>query len=534
MASNHRISPKIFISIVLTIYILLLKTINCSAECIWINKGDGLTGYKLTSLAIDRENPNIIYVGTKGFLFKTNDFGENWKDIFKVPGINKAVNFLAIDPKDSETIYIATESGIFKSEDGGINWQAIPFGKGDNAFTLLIDSENKDTLFAGAGGDIFITKDRGRNWSISSEGLSAVNIKSIAQNYIDYETLFAAAENGLFKSEDKGRNWKKIFSVDSITDEYENTYSEGGTLSNSTTWVSVDSFNPEVIYLSTKDGIFKSEDNGDSWMRLPKIGPSSAHIKNLVLPSYNRGFIFAATDEGVFRFSEEENMWKEFASGLNSRMAVFMALNPQQGALWLATENRIYKSKGDIYEIKEISLPEKAKTILQNFSSEPGYQEVQKRAIEYAEVHPEKIAKWRRAAKRKALLPRLSFGIDRDKSKEIHWDTTGSDTWIVGPDEEDTGWDITCTWDLGELVWNNDQTLIDVRSKLMVQLRDDVLDEVTHLYFERRRLQIELMQDPPKDVGELINKELRLQELTADIDAMTGGWFSREIERRKN
>ena len=82
--------------------------------------------------------------------------------------------------------------------------------------------------------------------------------------------------------------------------------------------------------------------------------------------------------------------------------------------------------------------------------------------------------------------------------------------------------------------WNNDQTLIDVRSKLMVQLRDDLLDEVTHLYFERRRLQIELLQNPPKDVNEFIERKLRLQELTADIDAMTGGYLSQEIVRRKD
>ena len=68
----------------------------------------------------------------------------------------------------------------------------------------------------------------------------------------------------------------------------------------------------------------------------------------------------------------------------------------------------------------------------------------------------------------------------------------------------------------------------------MVQLRDDILDEVTHLYFERRRLQIEFLQNPPKDVNKLIEKELRLQKLTADIDAMTGGYLSREIERRKD
>ena len=524
--TNLRSLTKFGIAVILIFSIFLSKT--AGAGCIWINKSSGLAGYKLTSIATDKKNPNIIYVGSKGFLFKTLDGGENWKNIFKVPGTNKAVNFIVIESKNSKIIYIATESGIFKSEDAGANWQAISLGvEKDNVLTLLIDSENSDALFAGAERDIFITKDAGRNWIRSSEGLSGINIKSMAQNYIDRKTLFASAGNGLFKSEDGAKTWTRILSTDSIIDEYNNEYSEEDELSNSPTWVSVDPFNSEIIYLSTKRGIFKSEDNGASWMRITKIGLSSAHIKNLVLPSYNRGFIFAATEKGVFRFSEDENMWKEFYSGLTSKETVFIALNPQQDALWLAAENGVYKSKGDIYEIKELSLTDKANSVLQNFLNEPTYRQIQEVAIEYAEVHPEKIAKWRRAAKTKALLPRLSLGIDESKGDYYY-----GGKW-KGLDE-DTGWDITCTWDLGDLIWNPSQTSIDVRSKLMVQLRDDILDEVTHLYFERRRLQVELLQNPPKDENEFIEKELRLQELTAGIDAMTGGYLSREIERRKN
>jgi len=62
-------------------------------------------------------------------------------------------------------------------------------------------------------------------------------------------------------------------------------------------------------------------------------------------------------------------------------------------------------------------------------------------------------------------------------------------SFAVGPND----WDVSVTWDLGELIYNGDQTLIDVRSKLMVQLRNDILSEVTSLYFERRKLQIELL-----------------------------------------
>ncbi|MEA3306091.1 MAG: hypothetical protein U9R52_04675, partial [Candidatus Omnitrophota bacterium] len=94
----------------------------------WINKSNGLTGYELTTLAIDKQGSGIIYAGAKGFLFKTVDGGDNWKNIFRVPGINKAVNFIAINSENPKIIYIAAESGIFKSENSGTSWQAMPLG----------------------------------------------------------------------------------------------------------------------------------------------------------------------------------------------------------------------------------------------------------------------------------------------------------------------------------------------------------------------------------------------------------------------
>jgi hypothetical protein len=93
-------------------------------------------------------------------------------------------------------------------------------------------------------------------------------------------------------------------------------------------------------------------------------------------------------------------------------------------------------------------------------------------------------------------------------------------------------WDVTMSWDMGELIWNNDQTSIDTRSKLMVELRGDIMNEVTRTYFERRRLQIDLLASPIQDLKLSLEKELRLQELTADIDALTGGYFSRKLKEQ--
>jgi hypothetical protein len=68
----------------------------------------------------------------------------------------------------------------------------------------------------------------------------------------------------------------------------------------------------------------------------------------------------------------------------------------------------------------------------------------------------------------------------------------------------------------------------------MVQLRDDILDDVTRLYYERRRLQVDMMLSPPKTDKEKYDKLLRLEELAAGIDALTGGYFSSAIAQRRD
>jgi hypothetical protein len=164
------------------------------------------------------------------------------------------------------------------------------------------------------------------------------------------------------------------------------------------------------------------------------------------------------------------------------------------------------------------------------FLHEPGINEVHRLAIDYAEVNREKIINWRTLARKKALLPKLSVGLDRDAADLFHWNTGAN------PDELQKGrdlmdWDVSLSWDLSDLVWSTDQTTIDSRSKLMVELREDILDQVTRLYFERRRIQVELITYEPLDPQVEIDKEMRVAELTALIDALTGGEFSGRIKK---
>ena len=150
-------------------------------------------------------------------------------------------------------------------------------------------------------------------------------------------------------------------------------------------------------------------------------------------------------------------------------------------------------------------------------------------AIDYAEVSPEKIKKWRSLARTKALIPTISSGINRSASELLHWDSgPNPDNLLKG--REFLDWDVSVAWKLSDLVWSDDQTSIDSRSKLMVELRDDIVDQVTRLYFERRRVQIELLAIKEQEASQ-IDKQMRMAELTALIDGYTGGEFSQRIRR---
>ena len=65
----------------------------------------------------------------------------------------------------------------------------------------------------------------------------------------------------------------------------------------------------------------------------------------------------------------------------------------------------------------------------------------------------------------------------------------------------------------------------------MVQLRDDILDEVNKAYFERIRVKEEINNLNIEDRKKRFEKELRLQELTATLDSLTGGFFSQSIKQ---
>jgi len=160
---------------------------------------------------------------------------------------------------------------------------------------------------------------------------------------------------------------------------------------------------------------------------------------------------------------------------------------------------------------------------------------VQRAALAYLELQPAIANDMRARAERARWLPVLSFrmGAERERAEGRGFDqsfVSGAmrDLYDEGRDKnDDLSVDVTLAWDLGDGVFNPDEIDVSRELRSVIALRDDVLDEVTQLYFERRRTLAQLAQ--PASEAEAAALRLRSAELAAGIDAWTGGWFSRAL-----
>lgn len=168
--------------------------------------------------------------------------------------------------------------------------------------------------------------------------------------------------------------------------------------------------------------------------------------------------------------------------------------------------------------------------ILERFDHEPKIRETQVAAIKYYNVSPEKISSLRTRTRTKALVPGLSVGFVNSVSsfnKAID-DIIFRNVGIAIFEEQNAdfiGFTASASWSLDRLVFNAEE--LDVMS--LIGIQDGLQREVTALYYVRRRLQIELLLNPPKTLEGRLSGRLRLEELTGLLDAYTGGFFSRKI-----
>jgi hypothetical protein len=172
----------------------------------------------------------------------------------------------------------------------------------------------------------------------------------------------------------------------------------------------------------------------------------------------------------------------------------------------------------------------------EHFANEPGIREVQQDAIRYVAADPERVHAWFTRVSLAALAPRrMQMRLDRDFRDNRNASTKDSIVVSGRTDvDDDALWQFLVEWDLSQLVFNPDSVRLSKQAIDIAELREDVLNAVTKIFFERRAVKVELSMNAPDDFSQFVRKRMRLDELTADLDALTGGAFSKRIRTRGN
>ena len=89
-------------------------------------------------------------------------------------------------------------------------------------------------------------------------------------------------------------------------------------------------------------------------------------------------------------------------------------------------------------------------------------------------------------------------------------------------------------WNTNDFIYDNEMKEVLNQARLTANIKENLLDDVTRIYFQRRKLQLEGILSPPTDLKEKLEKNLQISELSGQLDSRTGGWFTREIEKRKS
>jgi hypothetical protein len=156
---------------------------------------------------------------------------------------------------------------------------------------------------------------------------------------------------------------------------------------------------------------------------------------------------------------------------------------------------------------------------------EPAIAEVQRAAARAAPTA--EVSGWRARPRLAALLPQLTAHarVDERRYRTVGLTTTSEVDYVR--DNPGTTAGLRLSWDLGSVVWSDAELRAAQHAGAAAKAREDAVQRATRLYFERQRLLVLVASQPAVPLGERADQELRLEELAAELDALTGGLYAR-------
>jgi photosystem II stability/assembly factor-like uncharacterized protein len=208
----------------------------------------------------------------------------------------------------------ATESMVADPGKYSDDWRANGPPGGD-VRSLVVDPSNPDRFYLGTlDAQIYTSADAGKTWELLHNfDKPKLFVDHIIVDPRDSKTLYVATHRhkeagGFFKSVDGGRRWRE-------SPELKNEALHSLTQADS---------NPNVLIAGTFNGIFKSENSGDSWTQLPTQGtPGLVHVESLAIDPRTTSTIYAGTWYLPYKSTDGGQTWRNIKNGIIDDSDIF-------------------------------------------------------------------------------------------------------------------------------------------------------------------------------------------------------------------
>lgn len=173
-------------------------------------------------------------------------------------------------------------------------------------------------------------------------------------------------------------------------------------------------------------------------------------------------------------------------------------------------------------------------------ADDPDVQILCREAVALAMAEPERARSFIRRARVAGWFPEMHFRVYRRFARTEGLTYADIGTGMVAPVDitaiDDFRYEWRASWDLSRMVFNPDELQAHLEALRIADVRRDIQTLVIKLYFERRRLLSEPDTGGDSAIADLTKVEkraLRVAEIEAELDAMSGGAFSQGPANRR-